>query len=100
MLKSKPNGQEDTAPILHMRTLRHRKIEVWQFDARLPEQLRRALGQYWGGLIMTALPTHHLDFRGDLCSEMGRASQEDLRPLDPEGQVHASRCGWTSEGLF
>lgn len=49
---------------------------------------------------MTALPTHHLDFRGDLCSEMGRASQEDLRPLDPEGQVHASRCGWTSEGLF
>lgn len=47
MLKSKPSGQEGAIPILHMRTLRHAKIKAQQLDARLPQQLWRALGQFW-----------------------------------------------------
>lgn len=37
-------------------------------------------------LIVTT-PADHLGCRGNLYSEMGRVSQEDPKPLDPEGQV-------------
>lgn len=118
MLKNKLSGQEGATPILHMRTLRHRKIKAQQLNARLPRQLWMALGalrrMVWSlnqwlpwarllqskvqvreshpeeagqeDLIMTT-PPDHLGCRGNLCSEIGKVSQEDPKPLDPEGQV-------------
>lgn len=37
--------------------------------------------------LIMATPLDYLGCRGNLCSEMGKVSQEDPKPLDLEGQA-------------